>query len=94
MSTTRRRLTDPIAVPDHIVIESVRAARSGNLRCRVCRKPITIGDDGTEFGHLRAGRAGDPVDGRCPHRPDSVDPTYDGPTPTTAWEPGQTGGEP
>jgi hypothetical protein len=83
VSTTRRRLTDPIAVPDHIVIESM-PRRASNLRCRVCRKPITIGDDGTEYGHLRAGRKRDPIDGRCPHRPESVDPAFDGETPVTA----------
>ena len=84
MSTSRRRFTDPIAVPDHLVIESMPPGRKGNLRCRVCRKPITIGDDGTEYGHLRVGRERDPIDSRCPHRPDSVDPTFEGETPVTA----------
>ncbi|QZX98707.1 hypothetical protein [Halobaculum rubrum] len=84
MSTTQRRLTDPVAIPDHLVTEPMPPARKGNLRCRICRKPISVGDDGTEYGHLRIGRQRAPIDDRCPHRPESVDPNYEGVTPGTA----------
>jgi len=48
--------------------------------CRTCRRYVTVGPDGTEYGHQRRGRGtNDPLpeecDGRCPHRPESVEPT-------------------
>ncbi len=85
MSAVRRGPTDPVAVPDHLLIEPAPASRKGNLRCRECRHRVTIGDDGTEFGHVRRGKpSSDGFTGRCPHRPESVDPTFDGPTPWSA----------
>lgn len=43
-------------------------------RCEECGRRITIGLDGTEFGHTKGSEGGSAV--RCPNRPDhGVDPT-------------------
>ena len=61
-------------IPDHLTIDN------GRLRCRCCRRPITIGSDRVEYGHSRWARHRH-SDGRCPHRPDSVDPRKPSSTP-------------
>lgn len=42
----------------------------GEAYCLACRARITVGPDGTEYGHLRGNAASE---SRCPHRPDTVD---------------------
>ena len=46
-------------------------------RCPECGRAITVGTDGTEYGHAR-GVAGTTPDERCPRRPASVDPKRPG----------------
>lgn len=58
---------DETSPRDHLHYERAR------LRCRVCGAAITVGPDGTEYGHVRHPRHGC-CEGRCPHRPESVDP--------------------
>ncbi|WP_435147678.1 hypothetical protein [Halobaculum sp. P14] len=72
-------------VPDHLTNVGSEPDRGSDLKCRTCRRWITVGPDGTEFGHARrGGRAGGELDGRCPHRPESVEPTYSGTVPESA----------
>lgn len=57
--------------PDHLKI----CPETGSRRCQVCRRQVSIGADGTEYGHQRRYRTpSSSVEGRCPHRPDGVDP--------------------
>lgn len=46
--------------------------------CVECRARVTVGSDGTEYGH-HSGHTG--TTERCPHRPDCVDPAT-----TKRWE--------
>jgi hypothetical protein len=41
-------------------------------RCQDCRNRITIGPDGTEFGHATRSQGGR-FEGRCRHRDESLD---------------------
>jgi len=43
--------------------------------CKVCRYWITIGPDGTEYGHARGYQFQRDSQTDCPHRPSNVDPT-------------------
>jgi hypothetical protein len=52
-------------LPEHLTIDD------GRIRCRSCRRPISIGTNRVEYGHARWDRRGGD---RCPHRPDIVDP--------------------
>lgn len=49
------------------------------LRCRACGRRVTVGRDGTEYGHERRAPEGKmlPTGESCPHRPESVEPYAD-----------------
>ena len=77
MSTESPASTIDDDLPKHL---NRIADRGGRILCLTCRRYVTVGPDGTEYGHQRRGRgANDPLpeecDGRCPHRPESVEPT-------------------
>lgn len=44
-----------------------------DYRCEECRRAITVGPSGTEYGHER-GRGSTGTEPRCSRRPTSVDP--------------------
>ncbi|MFC7096078.1 hypothetical protein [Halobaculum marinum] len=86
MSTVPRSPGDVLDdLPAHLARESAPPDRKGNIKCRICRRWVSIGPDGTEFGHARWGsRSWGDLDGPCPHRPDRAEPISNGPVPDSA----------
>ena len=62
---TLRRLASGEAKPRDV------ADTGDRQRCPDCQNLITVGPDGTEYGHEKGERSGR---GRCPRRPRGVDP--------------------
>jgi len=74
VSSVPRSRADVDDLPSHLKRVAAQSRRAGRIKCCECDHWITIGPNGTEFGHSRYGRRERSLEGRCPHRPDDVDP--------------------
>lgn len=69
-------LNETASATEHADTRSPNRISTGE-RCPECRRQITVGPSGVEYGHERG--AGEGVRDRCSRRPESVDPHRKGP---------------